>query len=53
MNNKMHGMILRDLGQGECVWKDGKSYKGEYADDKKNGYGVFTWASGKRYEGFW
>jgi hypothetical protein len=49
----MHGMILHNLGQGECVWKDGKSYKGEYADDKKNGYGVFTWASGKRYEGYW
>lgn len=35
------------------MWKDGKSYKGEYADDKKNGFGIFIWSNGKRYEGYW
>ena len=38
-------------GKGECIWPDGKSYTGEYADDKKNGYGVFKWTNGKTYEG--
>jgi hypothetical protein len=26
-------------------------YDGNYVDDKKNGYGVFSWPSGSRYEG--
>jgi hypothetical protein len=26
-------------------------YEGEYEDDKKQGYGVFTWASGNIYKG--
>ena len=34
MNNKMHG-------KGVIIWRDGKSYDGEYIDDKKQGKGVF------------
>jgi hypothetical protein len=26
-------------------------YEGNYVDDKKTGYGVFSWPSGSRYEG--
>lgn len=26
-------------------------YEGEYVNDKKEGYGVFKWASGNVYEG--
>lgn len=35
------------------TWEDGKSYEGEYVDDKKEGYGVFIWPDGKKYEGYW
>ncbi len=30
-------------GVGEFHWPDGRKYKGEYSDDKKEGYGVFEW----------
>jgi len=48
--NKRNG--LRD---GKGAWKRGPgnadSYEGEYVNDKKCGYGVFTWASGNVYKG--
>ena len=28
-------------------------YEGEYLNDQKHGWGVFTWADGRKYEGFW
>lgn len=28
-------------GKGIIKWKDGKSYDGDYMDDKKHGKGVF------------
>lgn len=28
-------------------------YKGEYVDDKKEGYGTHRWADGRMYEGYW
>jgi hypothetical protein len=34
--NEMHG-------KGKFTWPDGRSYIGEYCEDKKHGYGVFTW----------
>jgi hypothetical protein len=40
-------------GVGETTWPDGKSYKGEYLDDKKHGIGIFNWGNGKQYEGEW
>lgn len=28
-------------------------YKGEYKNDKKDGYGIYRWADGRIYEGWW
>lgn len=30
-------------GKGSFIWPDGRSYKGDYKDDKKHGQGLFTW----------
>ena len=35
------------------IWKDGNRYEGEYINDLKHGFGVYTWADGSRYEGEW
>ena len=32
---------------GVYTWNDGRSYMGEYKDDKKEGYGVYTWNDGR------
>lgn len=40
-------------GFGIFLWKDGRSYKGEYRDDKKHNFGMYYGNEGKRYEGFW
>ena len=32
---------------------DGRSYTGEYVQDMKDGYGVFTWPDGRQYKGGW
>jgi hypothetical protein len=40
-------------GEGVFTWVDGRKYKGEYKNDKKDGYGTFEWPDGRRYEGFW
>jgi len=34
-------------------WSDGKIYDGNYVDDKKEGWGVFIWPDGKKFEGYW
>lgn len=31
----------------------GERYEGEWHDDRKHGYGVYTWDDGDRYEGQW
>lgn len=38
-------------GKGYFTWIDGRTYTGDYVDDKKDGWGVFTWPDGRRYEG--
>ena len=38
-------------GKGETHWKDSRVYIGDYVNDKKHGYGVFTWADGRQYKG--
>ena len=30
-------------GIGIYTWADGRHYEGAYTDDKKHGYGVYTW----------
>ena len=43
------------LREGHGVWKKGSGnsdkYEGEYKDDKKEGYGVFSWENGDVYKG--
>lgn len=40
-------------GRGTLSWPDGKSYEGEFVDDKRDGAGLFKWGDGKVYEGQW
>jgi hypothetical protein len=40
-------------GKGRYTWEDGRSYEGQYIDDKKEGYGVYIWPDGRKYEGMW
>ena len=28
-------------------------YVGQYVDDKKHGYGIYTWPDGRAYKGYW
>lgn len=30
-------------GSGVYSWKDGRRYEGEYQNDKKEGFGIYTW----------
>lgn len=32
---------------------DGRHFKGEYKNDKKEGYGEYTWPDGRKYNGPW
>jgi hypothetical protein len=34
------------------TFADGKEHKGFYENDKRNGFGMFTWPNGEKYEGF-
>ena len=34
-------------GEGEFKWPDGRIFKGNYKNGKKNGYGVLSWPDGK------
>lgn len=40
-------------GKGKIIWPDGKSYVGDYEDDKKHGEGTFEWPDGRKYIGSW
>ena len=35
------------------TWPDGRSYKGDYMNDKKEGHGVFIWPDGRKFVGYW
>ncbi len=35
------------------VFACGDRHEGDYHEDKRHGYGCYTWDSGDRYEGFW
>ena len=30
-------------GTGVFSWSDGRKYKGDYVEDKKQGHGIFEW----------
>jgi hypothetical protein len=30
-------------GTGTFTWPDQRQYKGDYRDDKKEGFGIFEW----------
>jgi hypothetical protein len=49
------GHFLNGLREGKGLWKRGVGasdrYEGRYKNDKKWGYGEFTWASGNVYKG--
>jgi hypothetical protein len=50
------GDFMQGVKHGKGKWKktDGPSstsYEGEYVLDKKQGYGIFRWASGNTYIG--
>ena len=40
-------------GKGTYTWPDGRSYEGEYKNDKKHGTGTYKWADGRVYVGGW
>ena len=40
-------------GEGSYIWADGRSYKGRYSHDKKEGFGVYVFANGYVYYGQW
>ena len=39
--------------QGKQVWKDDRSYEGEFYHNLMHGFGIFRFADGKFYEGFY
>ena len=47
--------VVNGLRDGHGFWKRGVGhsdhYDGNYRNDKKWGYGIFTWASGNVYKG--
>ena len=51
------GEFREGLKHGKGKWKKQQNvtpcnqYDGEYGQDRKNGYGVFTWESGNVYKG--
>ena len=51
------GEFRQGLKHGKGRWKSAKGpqpsnqYEGDYLNDKKHGYGMFTWASGNTYKG--
>ncbi len=40
-------------GYGYYKYADGKTYKGQFVNDKKDGYGIYCWVDGKKYSGWW
>ena len=42
----------KKIGEGYFIWgDDGSSYEGAFADNMKNGFGLYTFADGSVYEG--
>jgi hypothetical protein len=45
--------ITSTTKQDKERWLTGSTYKGEWKDNKKHGYGVQIWPNGNKYEGEW
>ena len=35
------------------TWASGNTYKGEYKEDERDGYGEMSWTDGSIYQGEW
>ncbi len=40
-------------GRGIFYYANGSKYKGDWVNDKKQGWGTYDWQDGSRYEGQW
>ena len=38
-------------GKGHLIYEDGRNYVGQFKDDLKHGFGVYSWFDGRRYQG--
>jgi len=45
--------VVHSFGEGEAHYADGSRYVGTFANDQRNGYGVFVFPDGERYQGMW
>ncbi len=43
--------VMKPHGQGSYQSADGRKYTGSYVNGMKEGYGVFVWGEGQKYEG--
>jgi hypothetical protein len=49
---RFEGEFEKDfMKDGRLVWPDGRTYTGQFKDNKMHGLGVFTWPDGRKYEG--
>ena len=35
------------------TWPDGRLYEGQFRDNRREGYGIYTESDGSKYEGQW
>ena len=40
-------------GKGEYHWNDGRVYKGQWENEKRNGHGTLTYPDGTKKTGEW
>ena len=54
--SKYEGQIINGTfnGKGRQIYYSGDYYEGDFKDDKRSGYGVYSWKDDvRRYEGQW
>lgn len=44
-------MVSVSLKKGVYSWSDGRTYKGDWKNNKMDGKGDFSWADGRKYSG--
>ena len=45
--------MSKETKQVHITFPSGNEYKGEWSDDKQNGFGIMTFANLDKYEGGW